>query len=224
MASLVLAALFFAGIHLGIAGTSARDAVIARWGPGGYYALFSAASVEGLAWLIWAYSDAPYDPTWGMLQWWKPVAIVLMLPSALLVVLGVATPNPTSVAQVHLLAQGALGVVRVTRHPFLVGVALWALVHLVGNGDVASLLFFGSLAIVACAGTVSIDAKRRKSAGAAWDSFEATTSIIPFAAIAAGHNRFDWREIGLWRWATGIAVYAVLLGGHANIIGISPFP
>ncbi|MGA7260503.1 MAG: NnrU family protein [Stellaceae bacterium] len=35
--------------------------------------------------------------------------------------------------------------VRVTRHPFLTGVGLWALVHLIGNGDVASLFFFATL-------------------------------------------------------------------------------
>lgn len=76
-----------------------------------------------------------------------------------------------------------------TRHPFLTGVGLRALLHLIGDGDLASLVFFGALAIVALAGTVSIDAKRRRAAGAAWERFAAETSIIPFAVIAAGRNR-----------------------------------
>jgi uncharacterized membrane protein len=45
------------------------------------------------------------------------------------------------------------------------GVALWALVHLVVNGDLASLILFGSLLVIALGGTVSIDAKRRRKFG-----------------------------------------------------------
>ena len=225
MASLVLAAVFFAGIHLGIAGTPVRDRAIAALGRGGYMAAFSVASALGLAWLIFAYGRAPYAATWGMLEWWKPVAIVLMLPAFLLVVIGLTTPNPTSVAQEARLAASPVGIVRVTRHPFLTGVGLWALVHLVGNGDWAALVLFGSLAIVALAGTVSIDAKRRRLAGPAlWDPFAAKTSIMPFAAIVAGRNTFAAREIAAWQWIGAIVLYALALGGHQPIIGISPFP
>jgi uncharacterized membrane protein len=90
--------------------------------------------------------------------------------------------------------------VRVTRHPFLTGVGLWALVHLVANGDVASFIFFGALGFVALAGTVSIDTKRRRAFGPAWESFAAQTSIISFAAIAAGRTHFNPREITARRW------------------------
>lgn len=224
MLSLILAALFFAGIHLGIAGTGLRDRAVAALGERGYPALFSLASLAGLAWLVLAYRGAPYLPSWGLLPWWKPFAVALMLPATLLAVIGLVTPNPTAVAQEARLAQPASGILRVTRHPFLTGVGLWALVHLVGNGDLASLVFFGAFAVVALAGTVSIDAKRRRRLGAAWQGFAAQTSILPFAAIAAGRNRFRPGEIGAWRWAAALVVYALLLGGHGPVIGISPLP
>jgi uncharacterized membrane protein len=224
MASLLLAALFFIGIHLGIAGTTLRDRAIALLGRGGYMALFSLASLAGILWLVLAYRHAPYLATWGMLAEWKPVAIALMLPSALLVVIGLTTPNPTSVAQEERLDQPPQGIVRVTRHPFLIGVGLWALIHLIGNGDAASLVFFATWIIVALAGTVSIDAKRRRALGGRWESFAAATSILPFAAIAAGRNVFRPGEIGLWRWAAALVVYGLMLGGHAAVIGVSPFP
>jgi len=60
--------------------------------------------------------------------------------------------------------------------------------------------------------------------GAAWEPFAAQTSIVPFAAIAAGRNRFSPGEIGAWRWGAALVVYALLLGGHAHIIGVSKFP
>jgi uncharacterized membrane protein len=222
--SLVLAALFFVGLHLGIAGTAIRDRAIGLLGKNGYMAAFAVASLIGLGWLVAAYNRAPYLITWGMLEWWKPIVIILMLPATLLVVFGLTTPNPTSVAQEGRLGQPPRGIVRVTRHPFLTGVGLWALLHLIGNGDVASLVFFATWAIVALAGTVSIDAKRRRLLGAAWEPFAAQTSIVPFAAIAAGRNRFTPREIGIWRWGLALLVYALMLGGHGQVIGVSPFP
>jgi uncharacterized membrane protein len=222
--SLVLAALFFAGIHLGIAGTVMRDRAIGILGKNGYMAVFAVASVGGIGWLVTSFNRAPYLFTWGMLEWWKAIAIILMLPASLLVVIGLTTPNPTSVAQEGRVGQPPRGIIRITRHPFLTGVSLWALVHLIGNGDVASLVFFATWAIVALAGTVSIDAKRRRVLGAAWEPFAAQTSIVPFAAIAAGRNRFIPSEIGLWRWAIALLAYALMLGGHAPVIGVSPFP
>jgi uncharacterized membrane protein len=224
MPSLILAALFFAGIHLGIAGTALRGRFVAVLGERGFSAVFSLASLAGLAWLVIAYRGAPYLPSWGMVLWWRWVLVVLMLPASLLVVIGLTTPSPTAVAQEARLKEPPQGILRVTRHPFLVGTGLWALLHLVGNGDLASLVLFGCVALVAIAGTRSIDAKRRRRWGAAWDSFAAQTSILPFAAIAAGRNQFRPGEIGLWRWAAGILVYALLLGGHGPVIGVSPFP
>jgi uncharacterized membrane protein len=168
---------------------------------------------------------APYVATWGMLEWWKPFAILLMLPAFALVVFGLTTPNPTAVGQEGRLAEAPRGVVRVTRHPFLAGVGLWAMVHLIGNGDYASLLLFTAFAIVAMAGTVSIDAKRRRlSVSASWEQFAARTSIIPFAAILAGRNKLALNEVGAWRWILAVAAYALMLGGHSHIIGVSPFP
>ena len=224
MLSLLLAAIFFAGIHLGVAGTTLRDRAIAALGQSGYRVAFSIATVVGLAWLVMAYNRAPYVVTWGMLEWWKPLAIILMLPATLLVVIGLTTPNPTAVAQENRLAQPPQGIVRVTRHPFLTGVGLWALVHLIGNGDVASLVFFAVWAVVALAGTVSIDRKRRRLLDEAWEPFAAQTSIVPFAAIVAGRNRFSPGEIGVWRWGAAVIVYVLMLVGHADVVGVSPFP
>jgi uncharacterized membrane protein len=224
MLSLTLGAVYFIGLHLGIAGTSLRGRAIAALGEGLYRGVFAAASAAGMIWLVMAYKHAPEIVTWGHPEWWKPVAIVLMLPAFLLAVMGLAAPNPAALGQESLAARPAEGITRVTRHPLLLGVGLWALIHLIANGDAASLIFFGAFAVTALAGTVSIDAKRRRRRGAAWDSFAAQTSVIPFAAIAARRNRFKPGEIAPWRWAAAIIAYALLLGGHSHIFGVSPFP
>ena len=224
MLSLTLAAIFFAGIHLGIAGTALRDRAVAAFGQSTYRVVFSIASLAGIVWLAMAYKYAPYVATWGVPQWWKPIAIVLMFPAFLLAVTGLRTPNPTAVGMEGLAAHSPEGIVRVTRHPLLIGIGLWALIHLIANGDAASFLFFGALAVTALAGTISIDAKRRRALGHAWQSFAAQTSVVPFAAIATGRTRFNPGEIAAWRWAIAIIAYALILGGHSHIFGVSPFP
>ncbi len=225
MTALALSALSFIGIHIGVSGTTARDRIVGAIGLRFYMVAFSVASVAALAWLIGSYKDAPYTETWGMLQVWKPAMLILMLPAFLLVVVGLTTPNPTAVAQEALVAQAPRGIVQVTRHPFLMGVALWSALHLVGNGDAASLLFFGAMLVVSVAGAWSIDAKRRRVLGAAaWDVFARRTSVLPFAAILQGRARLDLPGIGLWRLGAGTAAYALMLGGHLHLVGVNPFP
>ena len=222
MLDLVAASAFFLLIHFGVSGTRLRDTLIARLGAGPYRGLFSLASLVALAWLIYAYRQAPAVPLWGLLLGFRPAAYVLVFIAFLFVVVGLTTPSPTQVGMESKLAQGAEGVhgvVRITRHPFLWGVALWALVHLTLTGDLASLVLFGSLVVLSVGGTLSIDAKRRRSFGAQWDQFASVTSDIPFVAIASGRNRLGSAlvEIGTLRVLAAIIAYAVAFYLHGRV-------
>ena len=151
----------------------------------------------------------------------RSAAYVLVLIAFIFVVVGLATPSPTRVGMESKLAQGpdiARGMVRITRHPFLWGVALWALVHLIVNGDLASLILFGSLLVLALGGTAAIDAKRRRSFGEQWMQFAAMTSNVPLAAVVAGKNRLGpaVAEIGVWRPLVAIVMYAVAFYLHGR--------
>ena len=225
MLSLLLASAFFLLIHFGVSGTRLRDALVARLGEGPYRGAFSLASLIGILWMSHAYSHAPTIELWGKLHGLRPLAFAVVFAGVLLVVLGLASPNPTSVRMGAELAQGPLtvrGVIRITRHPFLWGVGLWALVHLTVNGDLASLVLFGSLLLLALAGTAVIDAKLRRRLGERWQAFAASTSNVPFGAIAAGHNQLGpaLREIGLVRPAIAIAVYVLIFALHGRVIGV----
>jgi uncharacterized membrane protein len=121
MSQLICAALFFIALHVGIAGTSARDRAIEKLGENSYRAAFSLLSLLGIVWLAHAYRTTAYIETWGQLAWFKPIAAILMLLVFLLAVLGMATPNPMAVGGENLLMADApaRGIHRVTRHPFL---------------------------------------------------------------------------------------------------------
>jgi len=223
MGSLIAASAFFLLMHFGVSGTRWRDALVARLGEGAYRGMFSLASVIGLVWLVRAYHRAPTIETWGQLLALRPVVVVVVFVGVLFVAIGLASPSPTSVGMEGKLAQGAAairGITRITRHPFLWGVALWALAHLVVNGELASLVLFGTLLLLALFGTVSIDAKRRRLYGEQWQQFARSTSNVPFAAIAAGRNQLApaLLEIGLVRPLIGIAIYAWLFWLHGKLI------
>ena len=222
MYSLIAASLFFLLIHFSVSGTRLRGVLVARMGAGPYRGAFALASLVGLVWMSSAYSQAPTVDLWGQLIGLRPLAFVLVLLAFLFVGIGLATPSPTQVGMESQLAQGTdlvRGVVRITRHPFLWGVGLWAFVHLIVNGDLASLILFGSLLLLALGGTAFIDAKRRRTFGDQWSRFAQATSNVPFAAIAAGRNQLGpaLREIGILRPAIAIAAYVVVLILHGRL-------
>jgi len=226
MTSLVLAAVFFVGIHLLVAGTVLRDRMIARLGAGPYRAQFSLASVAGILWLCFAYNGAPLIPLWGQFPGCKIVALAVMLVAFVLVVVGLTTPNPTSVGGEALLARAPapVGIQHITRHPFLWGVALWALVHAVVNGDLASLVLFGALLALALVGPFSIDRKRRRALGSAWDAYARQTSNLPFLAIAERRTGLGLGEVKPWQWLAALAAFALTVGVHQAVFGVSPLP
>lgn len=222
MLNLVAASAYFLLIHFGVSGTRLRDALVARLGAGRYRGAFALASLLGIAWLIYAYRHAPGIPLWGLLLGLRPAAYLLVYISFLFVVVGISTPSPTRVGMESKLAQGSnmvRGIIRITRHPFLWGVSLWALTHLIVNGDLASLVLFGSLLILALGGTAAIDAKRRRVFAEQWAQFASASSNIPFAAITAGRNQLGPAlvEIGVWRPLAATIVYAVAFYLHGRL-------
>lgn len=230
MFSLIAAALFFILLHLLVSGTRLRDVLIARIGQGPYMALFVLASFAGLGWLGYAYATARGEAWnaayWGVTPATRHVQLALQLLAFLLIVPGLMTPNPTSVRQ-----EGALerpdvikGMLRITRHPFLWGVAIWALGHLLVNGERASIILFGAMLILAIYGTASIDAKRKRALGATWEGFAAQTSNVPFGAILSGRQKLSLGEIGVVKVVVAVAVWAALLFGHPHAFGVAALP
>jgi uncharacterized membrane protein len=224
MTQLLLASTFFVGTHLGLAGTPLRKLIVDKLGEGVFLVGYAVISLVAISWMADAYKVAPYVETWGQLYALQPIALLLMLVAFLLVVIGLTTPSPTLVGAEGLLdkAGAVRGILRITRHPFLMGVTLWALTHLVVNGDLAGLILFGSMTVLCVVGARSIDAKRRDKLGGKWNEFAAQTSVIPFAAIIQGRNCLAVRELGWWRILIALAAFVSMLAFHARLFGVSP--
>ena len=222
MAVLVIAALVWIGIHLGIAGTKVRDAIVAQTGDGPFRGLFSLLSIAALVFLIWAWSNAGTTSLWSAPAWLRWVLVAVMLVAFVLFVASLSQRNPTMVSGEAAMAQPPRGIQRVTRHPMLWAFALWAAVHVVGNGDTAATVFFGAFLVAALAGMPSIDAKLARRSPASWQALSAATSVVPFAAIAQRRNRFVPHEIGLTVPLVGVILWLVMWLLHPFLFGVAP--
>jgi uncharacterized membrane protein len=221
LGTLTAAALVWIGVHVGIAGTAARGALVARLGERGFRLAFSAASILAIFFVVRSYNAAPTAPLWFAPEWLRWALALLMLGAFVLFVASVSAPNPTAVGGGAVPAEPR-GIQRVTRHPMLWSFAIWAAVHMVGNGDTASLLFFGAFLVTALVGMPSIDAKLAQRDPANWPRLASATSILPFGAIAAGRNRLALREIGWLPPVLGFVLWAAVLSLHRSIFGVAP--
>ena len=110
---------------------------------------------------------------------------------------------------------------RITRHPFLWGIVIWAGSHLVANGRLADLVLFGALLILGLLGPPSIDAKRMRALGDKYAAFKAQTSNIPFAAILQGRQSLKLGEIW-WRLIVAVVVFGAVMWAHPYAFGVNP--
>ncbi|HEY5072905.1 MAG TPA: NnrU family protein [Caulobacteraceae bacterium] len=228
MTGLIAAAAAFVLLHLLVSGTRLRDALTGAVGQGPYTGLFSLVSVGLLVWVGFAFAAARSggaDPVyWNSTHPMRVVQAALQFVALFFIVVGLTTPNPTSVRQESALDRPdvARGILRVTRHPFLWGAAIWAAGHLLVGGDLAGIVLFASMLVLALSGTLSIDAKRRRARGASWDAFAQRTSNVPFAAIAAGRQSFSFAEMGWWRLALVPLIWGALIFVHPYAFGVAP--
>lgn len=217
---LVLATAVFLLTHF-VPSTPLRPKLVAAIGENRYRGLYVLVAFATLGWMIWAFARAP-----AQALLWTPLRhlpLLVMPFSLLFVVGGLVRMNPTAVGAERLLKEDepARGMIRITRHPFMWGVILWAAAHILANGDAKATVFFGGFLVLAGLGTVLID--RRKSALPDWPKFAALTSNLPFLAIVQGRNRIAWGEIGWLRLAIALALYAALLVLHPWLFGVRPY-
>ncbi|MGC2525923.1 MAG: NnrU family protein [Stellaceae bacterium] len=220
--SLVIAGIAFCGSHTLLSSTRLRGSLRDQIGEQGYLMIYSLTALVTFAWFVVAFARAPYVPLWSPPAWTAWVPVVVMPFAALLLVAGYSTPNPTAVGMERAARADdpAPGIMRVTRHPVMWALGLWALSHLAANGDLRSIWFFGVIAALALGGTLLIDRKKQIALGSYWQRLAGVTSNIPFAALVTGRTRLRWRDIGLLRPLAALLLYVVLYLAHPLFAGV----
>ncbi|MBB87771.1 NnrU family protein [Abyssibacter sp.] len=146
MIALLIGLVVFLGVHLVPTRPALRGGLQDRLGQGGYKGLFSIVAAIGLVLIIWGKAEAPFIAIWNPPVWTRHVPLALM-PIALILLVAAYVPNNLR---------------RVVKHPMLAAVKLWALVHLLANGDLASMLLFAAFLAFAVVDVIS--AKKRATA------------------------------------------------------------
>jgi uncharacterized membrane protein len=147
---MILGLVLFLGVHTLTTQRELRASVIASAGEAGYKIGYALVSLAGLALIVWGFGH--YRAT-GMWEVWSPptvlkhIAAALVLPAVILVV----------AAYIRGRIYTAL------KHPMLAGIKLWAAAHLLANGDLGSIILFGSFLGWAVYDRISL--KHRADAG-----------------------------------------------------------
>jgi uncharacterized membrane protein len=204
-----LAAAAFFGVHLIPVVPGLRARLIARLTRNGYRGLFSVLSIAAFGWLIVAHRG-PYDELWSVGPWARLIPLAVLPLALCLLILVYAAPAEAK---------------KIVRHPMLTAVLLWALAHIVPNGDAGSLILFGSAALYALLDMPLNDSRVRREEPAVWAERARTTSLMPFVALVQGRaGALDMRRVALRGALPAVIVYLVILFAHEFVFGLSALP
>ena len=150
LAIMILGLALFIGAHAFVTRRGERAALIARIGEGPYKGLFSLIAIVSVVLIAWGfgrYRATGWIDVWYPPLWTRHITVALMW-----------------IASICIVAAYSPGKIKATlKHPMLVGVKIWAAAHLIANGDLGSIILFGSILAWAVADRISL--KSRTDAG-----------------------------------------------------------
>lgn len=188
MTLLIAGLVVFLAVHsIAMAATDWRARTISRIGEIPWKAVYGLVSVAGFVLIVLGYDAAGDAPVavWAPPVWTRHLALLLMVPVFPLLL---ATYLPGRI-------RSAVG------HPMLTAVKIWALAHLLANGNLADIVLFGSFLAWAVADRISL---KRRAAPA-----------VPGAPPGKAND--------LIAVIAGLAIYGAFIAGvHTWLIGVSP--
>jgi uncharacterized membrane protein len=220
---IVVFSALFVVTHLLMSHGAIRENLVAKLGQWPFRGVYSVVSflTFGPAAVLWWQNRHLGPVLWEFNPWVeRGIALVLMLVAVEFIVLMLANPSPASMLPGN---NEPRGILRITRHPMNMGLALFALAHMLSNGTVGDLAFFGSIFVVGMVGPFHLDARLKKTRGAGFAEFCRQTSVIPFVAIARGRTKFRADEISFKLFLIGVIVYVILVVFHGKFFGSGIF-
>ncbi len=217
--NLVAANLAFVGSHFAMS-HPLRAPMVKALGEKGFSLAYTAVSFAALAWVYFAFIAAPPADLGGSGEFGWIAATTITLP-AMVLLAGSFIGNPalpTPMAETQARAEPR-GVFRVTRHPMMWAIGLWAMSHLVLFWSTRTMVTALAMGILALVGAKFQDGKKEAMMGEAWAEWESRTSYWPrwgqFLSVGAvpliagtvlwlaGSWVHLWRAgipAGVWKW------------------------
>jgi uncharacterized membrane protein len=197
MTQLILGLILFLGAHsVRILADGWRDQTIAAYGEKAFKGVYTLVAILGFYLLVVGYGEARLQPLalWSPPIFTKHISMLLMLLSSILLI---AAYIPRNHFKMRL------------KHPMVLSVKVWALSHLLANGNLADLVLFGSFLIWAVLNFRSARARDRAQVQNSDANEKAPLKPNLLATLIALFG-----GMGLW------AVITFVL--HAKVVGVAP--
>ncbi len=218
----IWAALFIAS-HLVMSSARVRPRLVNRLGQNGFRGLYSIVAFATLVPLITEFARHKHA---GPMLWYlrgdAPVrwlAWLMMLAALILFIGGFITPSPATIGAPS--DTSPRGILKLTRHPGFMAFILFGMAHVLMNGWLGDLFFFGTFCVLGVMGGIHQDGRKLVEIGGPYRRFVEQTSFIPGAALLSGRQSWSfsdtpWTAIAIGG-ATTIAIVIIhphLFGGH----------
>lgn len=191
MTILILGIILFIGTHMiRIVAPGFRTAMVQKLGENGWKGVHGVASILALVVLVLGWQQAPVIDLWFPPKGMTHLTLTLMLFAVICLAAGMLPAG-------HIATKA--------KHPMVLSVKIWALAHLISNGDLASVLLFGSFLAWGVIARISL--KRRQRAG--------EVTLRPFVSA-----KWDLAAVvvGLLVW--GLFIWKL----HVLLFGVAPLP
>ena len=176
MVLLIAGVIIFFSVHLFSACRSCRQRFVDRIGEGRYRGIYVAGSVVGFLCIVAGVPLAEFVPVYEPPPWGRPITIMLM-PVAFVLLAALLLPT---------------NIKRFTRHPMLWSFTLWSIAHLLSNGDLASIVLFGSFGAYAAYSMWSLNRrgsrKSTKTVSLAWDALVVFSGVVATVIVVYLHT------------------------------------
>lgn len=216
-------AAIFITTHLVISSVSIRSALIAPGRRAAYRGIYSLVAFATLVPLIVVFAHHKHA---GPMLWYlrddpplRWLAWLLMLLALILFAGSFVNPNPGAIGAPS--GVQVRGILKITRHPSFVAIALFAIAHLLMNGWAGDVIFFGSLGLLAILGGMHQDQRKLRELGPSYQALLDNTSFFPGAVLIRERARWrgvdmPWAAIVIGAAATMVIVmlHPMLFGGH----------
>ncbi len=217
-------AVLFVGSHLMMSSEQVRSRLVGRIGEQPYRGVYSLFAFATLIPLIVVFSRHKHagPPLWylrdvGPVRW---LAWILMLASLIFLVAGLSSPSPAAVGMASV--QPPRAILKVTRHPSFVAFALFGFAHMLMNGWLGDIFFFGSFPMLGILGGIHQDRRKTRELGHTYRQFLAETSFFPGAALYSGCQQWSSADTPWTAIVIGLAATIAIAMFHPVVFGGSP--
>ena len=221
--NVLLSWLMFGGTHVIGSSVPVRTWLIGRiglWGFKGLYSLIALATFVPLC-LVY-FSNKHGGPRLFEASRGHDLATqALMLVAIIVVLQSLVTPNPlTTLAEMTgNFRDRARGIQRITRHPQNFGFAIFGFAHALSNPFLGDCVFFGGFVVYGVLSAVHQDRRTLATGHEEIRQFQSDTSIVPFAAIMRGKQRWAFAEYNRVVLVISVIVFVLLRLFHSAIFG-----